>query len=141
MVQIFSHKSRSKKYYYVRYSGELGVSELDSVLKRFLIDFSDAKDVIYVAEFTPNSFVVDKDFVKKGVQIGQTMLPFLQESVTIGLKGILRSLFAEYISAEPVSVHQLKRTFYKSIEEFEKVNVLSLSDDFFKLEQFPNHLE
>jgi len=138
MVEVFSHKSLSKKYYYVRYNGELSANELDSVLNRFLIDFINTTDVIYIAEFAPDSFVVDKNFVKKGISIGKTMLPFLQESITIGLNGILKNLFAEYISADPVSKHQLKRTFYKTIQDFEKINILSLTDDFIKIDQFPN---
>jgi hypothetical protein len=135
MVEIFTHKSVSRKYYYVRYSGELCVHELDLVLSRFLIDFINCTDVLYIAEFTENSFITDKNFVKRGIRIGETMVPFLKESYTIGLNGTLKSLFKEYIRG--ITQFNLKRTFYTSREDFQKINVLSLTDDFTLIDQFP----
>jgi hypothetical protein len=64
MVKVFAHKSLSKKYYFVKYSGELSVKDLDLIKDRFLLDFSNETNVVYIAEFSEDAFVTDRNFVE-----------------------------------------------------------------------------
>ncbi len=132
MVELLRHQ-KVDTYFYIRFSDQITIADIDFAFQDFK-ESENGKKRISIIEFAPGSRIIEVNYHIYSAKKVKEIRHGLEESVIIGLRGVIKTLFKTYLLLAPKDA--FKRTTYSDVTELEEARGFKISTDFVSYASF-----